>query len=203
MLVLHAAPNTISVAVAIALEEARVPYDIARVDFDTTEQTSARYLAVNPKGRVPALVTPDGTLTETGAILEYIAATCDIARPANAFAAAKLREVMYYLAATMHVNHAHRMRGHRWADQAESHADMRAKVPQTMAASCAYLEDALTLDPFVGEDVSIVDGYLFTLLTWLPGDGVDLADYPQLSAFADMMRQRASVRAVVAKGLLM
>lgn len=202
MLVLHAAPNTISVAVAIALEEARVPYDIARVDFDTAEQTRARYLAVNPKGRVPALVTPDGTLTETGAILEYIAATCDIARPANAFAAAKLREVMYYLAATMHVNHAHRMRGHRWADQAESHADMRAKVPQTMAASCAYLEDALTLDPFVGDNVSIVDGYLFTLLTWLPGDGVDLADYPQLSAFAAMMRQRASVRAVVAKGLL-
>lgn len=202
MLVLHAAPNTISVAVAIALEEARVPYDIARVDFGTIEQTSARYLAVNPKGRVPALVTPDGTLTETGAILEYIAATCDIARPANAFAAAKLREVMYYLAATMHVNHAHRMRGHRWADQAESHADMRAKVPQTMAASCAYLEDALTLDPFVGDNVSIVDGYLFTLLTWLPGDGVDLADYPQLSAFAAMMRQRASVRAVVAKGLL-
>ena len=202
MLVLHAAPNTISVAVAIALEEARVPYDIARVDFGTTEQTSPRYLAVNPKGRVPALVTPDGTLTETGAILEYIAATSDIGRPANAFAAAKLREVMYYLAATMHVNHAHRMRGHRWADQAESHADMRAKVPQTMAASCAYLEDALTLNPFVGDDVSVVDGYLFALLTWLPGDGVDLADYPQLSAFAAMMRQRASVRAVVAKGLL-
>ena len=202
MLVLHAAPNTISVAVAIALEEARVPYDIARVDFGTAEQTSARYLAVNPKGRVPALVTPDGTLTETGAILEYIAATSDIGRPADAFAAAKLREVMYYLAATMHVNHAHRMRGHRWADQAESHADMRAKVPQTMAASCAYLEDALTLAPFVGDDVSIVDGYLFALLTWLPSDGVDLADYPQLSAFAAMMRQRASVRAVVAKGLL-
>ena len=202
MLVLHAAPNTISVAVAIALEEARVPYDIARVDFDTAEQTSPRYLAVNPKGRVPALVTPDGTLTETGAILEYIAATSDIGRPADAFAAAKLREVMYYLAATMHVNHAHRMRGHRWADQAESHADMRAKVPQTMAASCAYLEDALTLDPFVGDDVSVVDGYLFALLTWLPGDGVDLADYRQLSAFAAMMRQRASVRAVVAKGLL-
>jgi len=102
MLVLHAAPNTISVAVAIALEEARVPYDIARVDFGAAEQTSARYLAVNPKGRVPALVTPDGTLTETGAILEYIAATSDIGRPADAFAAAKLREVMYYLAATMH-----------------------------------------------------------------------------------------------------
>ena len=75
MLKLFWAPNTISVAVAIVLNEGGVHGDGQRLDFKSAEQTKPDYLAVNPKGRVPALVTPGGVLTEAGAILEYLAAT--------------------------------------------------------------------------------------------------------------------------------
>ena len=119
------ANGTISIAPAIALVEAGLDH-----------------LAINPKGRVPALVLADGTvLTETGALLDYIAAIAPDAGlvPDAAADAAHMRAVMYYLASTMHVAHAHKMRGARWADKAESHADMTAKVPQTMAACAAYV----------------------------------------------------------------
>ena len=55
MLTLYFTPGTISVAVAIAIEEAALPYQPVRVDFATAEQTKPEYLAINPKGRVPAL----------------------------------------------------------------------------------------------------------------------------------------------------
>ncbi|HBB82106.1 MAG TPA: glutathione S-transferase, partial [Sulfitobacter sp.] len=75
MLKLHYAPGTISVAVAIALEEAGLAYEPVKVDFASAEQTAAPYLALNPKGRVPTLVTEAGSaLTETGALLDYVAA---------------------------------------------------------------------------------------------------------------------------------
>ena len=61
MLKLHYAPGTISVAVAIALEEAGLAYEPVKVDFASAEQTAAPYLALNPKGRVPTLVTEAGT----------------------------------------------------------------------------------------------------------------------------------------------
>ncbi|MEO9864535.1 MAG: glutathione S-transferase family protein [Yoonia sp.] len=199
---LHYAPKTISIAVAITLEEVGLAYDAVAVDFASGAQAKEPYLSVNPKGRVPALVTAAGTLTETGAILEFIAETSGQLIPDTPMATARMREVMFYLASTMHVNHAHKMRGHRWADQQSSFDDMAAKVPETMAASCAYLEDMLTLDPFVTKDFSLADPYLFMVLSWVPGDGVDLAAYPKLSAFVDMMKTRPSVQAVIAKGML-
>ena len=202
MLTLHYAPKTISIAVAITLEEVGLAYDAVAVDFASGAQAKEPYLSVNPKGRVPALVTAAGTLTETGAILEFIAETSGQLIPDTPMATARMREVMFYLASTMHVNHAHKMRGHRWADQQSSFEDMTAKVPDTMAASCAYLEEMLTLDPFVTKDFSLADPYLFMVLSWVPGDGVDLAAYPKLSAFVDMMKTRPSVQAVIAKGML-
>ena len=202
MLTLHYAPHTISIAVAIALEEAGLAYDAVRVDFASGAQTSPAFLEVNPKGRVPALVTGAGTLTETGAILEYIAATTGQMVPDTPYIAAQMREVMYYLGTTMHVNHAHKLRGHRWADQQSSFDDMTAKVPETMATSCAYLEEKLALDPFVSTEISIADPYLLVVLSWVPGDGVDLGSYPKLAAFVAMMRERPSVKAVIAKGML-
>lgn len=202
MLTLHCAPKSIAVAVAIALDEAGLPYEMTMVDFANSAQREPAFLAVNPKGRVPALVTAAGTLTETGAILEFIAATSDLSLPDTPLQAARLREVMYYIASTMHVNHAHKYRGTRWATAETSLADMRAKVPQTMTASCRLLEDSLTLDPFIGDAISIVDPYLFVALSWALSDDVDLSAFAQLTAFYEMMSARPSVQKAVSQGLL-
>src|SRR5215831_19359681 len=72
---LYYAPHTCALASHIALEEAGADYTTERLDFRAEAQRKPEYLAINPKGRVPALVTPRGILTETPALLIYIAQT--------------------------------------------------------------------------------------------------------------------------------
>jgi glutathione S-transferase len=202
---LYCTPGTISIAVAIALEEAGLPYEPVQVDFARAEHTKPASHQINPKGRVHALVVEGGILTETGALLDYIADLAPEAglRPEDALQQARMREVMYYLASTMHVNHAHKMRGSRWATQQSSFDDMAAKVPETMATSAAYISENGLRGPFVlGEKISLADCYLFVVCNWLEGDGVSIADYPKIQEFMTAMEQRASVQAVRAKSML-
>ncbi len=203
---LYYTKGTISVAVALALLEAGLDHSLTRVDFATAEQTQDAYLKINPKGRVPALALDDGTvLTETGALLEYVAACAPEAGlvPQEPACAAHMRAVMYYLASTMHVAHAHKMRGSRWADQQSSHDDMTAKVPQTMTACAAYVEaECLRGDYVCGDAFSLADAYLFVVCNWLEGDGVDVGTFPKIAAFVKRMEARDSVKSARANGLL-
>ncbi len=202
---LHYSPGTVAVTVALAAHELGITLNLVRVDFASGAQTQAAYLALNPKGRVPALVTPQGVLTEVGAILDYLACLnpdADLV-PRDAFEAATMRSVLYYLASTMHVNHAHKLRGSRWADLEASFADMTAKVPKTMADCCAHLEADVVQGRFVlGDAMSLADPYLFVVCTWLKGDGVDIADYPKLAAHFEAFGARASVAAMREAGVL-
>ena len=65
--------NSAAYAPHILLEDIGADYNAVRIDFMTSEQRSPAYLEVNPKGRVPSLVTEKGILTETPAILAYLA----------------------------------------------------------------------------------------------------------------------------------
>ncbi|MEM6306875.1 MAG: glutathione S-transferase family protein [Pseudomonadota bacterium] len=201
---LFAAKGTIASASAIALEEAGLDYTLNLINFAQSDQTRPDYLAINPKGRVPALAVDGAVITETGAILEYIAALAPQAQlvPSDPMQAARMREMMFYLASTMHVNHAHKMRGHRWADNPASHADMTAKVPQTMTDSCTYVEDFIA-GPFVlGDQISLADAYLYAVSCWLDGDGVDLQAFPKITAFRAHFAARPSVTHMMQKGIL-
>mgnify|MGYP000515716008 FL=1 len=206
MLKLYWVKGTISIAVAIALEEAGLPYDAVQMDFKTADQTKPDYLAVNPKGRVPALALEDGTvLTETGALLDYIAAIAPTANlvPTAPQNAAHMRSAMYYLASTMHIAHAHKMRGSRWATQQSSFDDMTRMVPETMAACAAYVDTHILRGDYVlGDTFSIADPYLYVVCNWLSGDGVDVALYPKIEKFMSKMQARPSVQTIYQKAML-
>ena len=198
MLTLYYAPGTCALASHIALEDAGATYETRRLDFKASEQRSQAYLKVNPKGRVPALATPRGILTETPAILTFIAQSFperQLAPNDDAFAFAELQSFLSYLCATVHVCHAHRMRGYRWADEESSFADMRRKIPETMGACFQLIETAMFKGPWAtGERYTIVDPYLYTLASWLGDDGVDIAKFPRVAEFYERMRERPSVR---------
>ena len=203
---LYYAPGTIAAATIITLHEAGVAFEAVKVDFANAEQTKPEYLKLNPKGRVPALVTDDGKiLTETGALLEYVAALAPQAGlvPTDMHDAAHMRSVMYYLASTMHVAHAHKMRGHRWASKETSFEDMRAKVTENMNASAAFVQSECLRGTYVlGDDFSVADPYLFAVCNWLEGDGVTLAEYPSITTFMESMPARESVNSARAAGML-
>lgn len=205
MLQLTYFPGTISVAAILALEEAGLEYEAVKVDFKEAEQTKPAYHAINPKGRVPALITDAGVLTETGAILEYVAALAPQAGlvPTDPLLAGHMREAMYYFASTMHVNHAHKMRGHRWANEQSSWDDMTAKVTETMTQSAEYVETHVLKGPFVcGEAFSLADAFFYPISRWLRGDGVDVEGFPKVRAFQAAMNERASVKAADERRIL-
>jgi len=200
MFKLYYAPGTCALASHIALEEVGAPYSAERLNFKNNQQNSPDYLKINPKGRVPALVTDGGVLTETPAILAFIAHSFPNAKlvPQDSFAFAQVQSINNYLCSTVHVAHAHKMRGARWATEETSFADFKRKVPETMTACFTLIERDMLRGPWVmGEQYTICDPYLYTISGWLEGDGVDLSKLPKVVAHRKRMEERPAVKKVV------
>ena len=203
MFKLYFAPGTCALACHIALAEAGAPYTTVKLDFKAGQQNSPEYLAINPKGRVPSLVTDRGVLTETPAILAFIAQSFPQAKLApldDAFEFAKVQAFNSYLCSTVHVAHAHKMRGARWATEETSFADMKRMIPKTVGACFSLIERDMLKGPWVmGEQYTICDPYLYTLTGWLEGDGVDIATLPKVADHRKRMSERPAVRKVMAE----
>jgi glutathione S-transferase len=198
MLKLYYAPNTCALASHISLEEAGAAYDAVRINFADGEQRKPEYLAVNPKGRVPALATARGILTETPAILAFVAQSFPAARLApldDAFAFAQVQAFNSYLCSTVHVAHAHRLRGSRWADDETAIEAMKKKVPQSVGDCFDMIEREMMAGPWVmGSDYTISDPYLFTIARWLEGDGVNIRRFPKVHDHYRRMEARPAVQ---------
>jgi len=194
-------PSSCALASHLALAESGAAYEAIEVDFANNAQTEAEYLSINPKGRVPALTTSQGTLTETPAILLYIAQTnpkADLAPLDDPFELAEVQSFNSYLCSTVHVNHAHNRRSYRWADEESSFEDMRRKVPQTMSESFDLIENGMLKGPWVmGEKYTICDPYLFTITRWLESDGVDSKRHPRVQDHMRRMYERPAVASVL------
>lgn len=205
MLTLYFTPHTCALASHIALIDAGAGYELRLIDFASEAQRQPDYLEVNPKGRVPALITDRGILTETPAILAYVAQSFPAAGLApldDPFAFAELQAFNSYLCSTLHVAHAHRMRGYRWADDEAAFEAMRRKVPQSVGAAYALIEDGMLQGPWVmGDRYTVADAYLFTLAQWLEGDGVDLSRLPRVIDHRRRMSERANVKRAIAEEL--
>jgi glutathione S-transferase len=196
MLTLYYTPKTCALATHIALIDAGADYMLKRVDFSKGEQRAPEFLAQNPKGRVPALVTPQGILTETTALLTYVAQTHPQANlaPTDPFALARLQSFNAFLSSTLHVAHAHGPRGNRWTDDPAAIAALKAYVPTSVTAAFKLVEDSMLEGPFVmGDTYTIADPYLFTMSTWIEGDQVDTTQIPRVLAHRQMMSERPSV----------
>jgi glutathione S-transferase len=203
MFKLYYAPGTCALASHITLAEAGAPYTTEKIDFKVNQQNSPDYLKINPKGRVPSLVTDRGILTETPAMLAYIAQSfpqAGLAPLDDPFAFAQVQAFNSYLCSTLHVAHAHKLRGARWATEETSFADMKRMIPKSVGACFALVERGMLRGPWVmGESFTICDPYLYTVALWLEGDGVDLASLPKVADHRKRMSERPAVRKVLAE----
>jgi glutathione S-transferase len=200
MMILYYARDTCALATHIALEHAGAAYEARRVDLKQNEQRSAEYLRLNPKGRVPALVTPSGTLTETPALLAFVAQSFPESKlaPCEPYAFAQVQEFNSYLCATVHVAHAHRMRGSRWVDDPDAIEAMKRKVPETVGQCFELIEARMLRGPWVmGSMYTICDMYLFTIAQWLEADGVQVNRFPNVLDHRRRMAEDPVVARVV------
>jgi glutathione S-transferase len=190
-----------SLATHIALEEAGADYEFRKIDTAAGDQRKPDYLKINPKGRVPALLTDHGVLTENVALLQFVAQSYPKANlaPADAFGLAKMNAFNAYLASTVHVNHAHKLRGTRWSDDPAVVENLKIKVPQTMTDCAALIETEYFAGPWVmGAQYTVADGYLYLMESWFENDGVDMSKFPKLVAHRAAMNARPAVQRVLA-----
>ncbi|MFN9849314.1 MAG: glutathione S-transferase family protein [Alphaproteobacteria bacterium] len=203
MLKLFTATGTIGLACEIALEEAGAACEVVRMNFADNAQRQPDYLAINPKSRVPALVCDQGVITEAPAILGYVAQAFPGARLApleDAFAMAQVQAFNSYLCSWVHPAAAHRHRGYRWADTPAALADMREKAPKVFAEAIGLIEAEYLCGPWVmGERYTICDPYLYVVSSWLPRDGIEMAQFPKVADHFARMGARAAVKTVLGR----
>jgi glutathione S-transferase len=203
MLKLFYTPGACSMVPHIALEEAGAQYEKVLIDFRTGDQLRPEFLKVNPKARVPVLLTDRGVLTEIPAILGYIAFTYPAARLAeihDRFAFADMQAFHMFIATTIHVTFRQISRPDFYADGAAAADALRAKVPERSNEHFSIIEAQLADGrPWVhGEQYTASDPYLFVFAGYLRrGDRGDPARFPAIMAHWRRVRARAAVERVL------
>lgn len=194
---LYYAPQACSMAPHIVLRELDLPFDLIRVDNRTKHTaTGEDFLAINPKGYVAALQLDDGqVLTEGPAILQYLADLQPEANlaPANGtFERVRVQEWLNFVSTEIHG-------GLGWLFNAQFSEEVKtlikAKLFKRFAVLVCTLEQQEYLMP---QGFSVVDAYLFTVLRWAAGFGIDLAQWPALAGFQARVGQRPAVKAALA-----
>ena len=203
MLELYMDPKSVAIAPLILLEEVEADYTISLIDISLGQQNQSDFIAINPKKRVPALVTENGVLTETPAIMIYIAqkfGSSSLLGNHDPFIFAKIQEFNSYLASTVHVAHAHRLRGSRWTDNYDAIEALKNKVPESMALSIDPIENNLHPGSWVmGNVYTICDPYLYAVSSWLEDDGVNTKYFPKVIDHRARVSHRTATKAAISR----
>jgi glutathione S-transferase len=194
---LYGRKNAGSLAPQIALEEAGARYELLWVNKNPQELEAFR--RVNPLGKIPVLVLPDGTvISESAAILIHLTdlyPTAGLAPPRATTAHARFLQWMTYLSSTLYETALRYYYGERYSN-AGAAATEQVKT-QALADYGRHLEFAQTaLSPYVlGEQFSAADPYLYMLASWYPGDMAALHKrLPKLAQHVELVRRRPSTR---------
>ncbi|SFS72017.1 glutathione S-transferase family protein [Brevundimonas viscosa] len=195
MLKLYYSPGACALASHIALEEAHADYELVRIDLSKGEQKTPEYLAVNPAGVTPALVSDDGVLTENLAIMWYAAAThpdAGLLPPDDApFELARMLRVNGFLASALHP-----AIGKVLFARPPLEGEARAQALEPALAKYDIVEHHLLKGPWVlGERYTVADGYLSVFSRWLRlADLLDPDRFPKLNAHLTLVQSRPCVQ---------
>jgi glutathione S-transferase len=207
MYTLHYAPDNASLIVRLVLDGAGIPYRTMLVDRRTRQQDSPAYRALNPAGLVPTLETPHGPMSETGAILLWLADTHQLGpAPGHADRPVFLKW-LFFLSNTAHADLRMIFYPHLYApsDRFAAHHEI---ISARMLGHFALLETAAAKHPRLFAPATPLGVYAVTLTRWsalYPVDArrwFDLAAFPTLSALSQAQERRAETPVVArAEGL--
>jgi glutathione S-transferase len=190
---LYARRNAGSLAPQILLEEIGAPYELIWVGKTDADLEALR--SVNPAGKIPSLVLPDGTaVAESAAILMHLTNAhpgAGLAPPAGSPAHARFLQWMVFLSANLYEAVLRYYYSERYSTSGAAAAP--AIKAQALADYGAHLERVHgELSPYVlGERLSAADPYLHMLAAWYPEDAEPLAPrMPKLAQHAGLLRRR-------------
>src|SRR5437879_3625560 len=192
MLTLYYAPGACSMASHIALEETGTPYETKVVGLAQGEQTKPEYLnSVNPRGKVPALKTDDGILTENVGILTYLARTFPDAKllPTDPLGTARALSHMAYLSNTVHPAFTHIMRPGRFATDESAHENLKTTGKENFWKLLQEIDGLLAGKDYVlGKQYSAADGYTLVFYGWGKRIGLPVEQLKNYTALKDRLR---------------
>jgi glutathione S-transferase len=201
MLTLYYAPGACSMASHIALEETGVPYEAMPVSLATGEHLKDEYTKnVNPRGKVPALRTDEGVLTENVAILTYLARSFPNAHllPTDPLGTARALSHMAYLSNTVHPAFTHIMRPGRFATDESVHENLKATGRENFWKLLHEIDHLLDGKQYVlGSQYSAADGYTLVFYGWGKRIGLPVEQLKNYTALKDRLLQRPAVRKVL------
>lgn len=193
---LYYSPSACSLSPHIVANELGLPIELVKVDTVAKRTEHGEdFLAINPKGLVPALRLDDGTvLTEGPAVVQYLADLKPDAQlaPANgSMARYRLQEMLGYINSELHQNYMP-MFNSACSDEVRS-----ARMAQ-LKKRYSLLEAALGRTPFLlGDRFTVTDAYLFVVTRWAEFVKLDLSAFPNLLAFQARIAARPAVQAAM------
>jgi glutathione S-transferase len=203
MLSLFYTPGACSMVPHIVLEEAGAQYEKVLVDFGRGDQLTPEFLKINPKARVPVLLTDRGALTEIPAILAYVARSFPKARLADIedhFSFADMQAFQMFIATTIHVTFRQLSRPEFYADGEAAAVALRAKVPDKSNEHFTIIEEQLAdgREWVHGDRYTASDPYLFVFAGYLRrGDRGDPSRFPAIMSHWARVRERPAVERVL------
>lgn len=194
------APRSCSLGIRILLEEIGVPHQVATIDLSSGQQRDAAFLAVNPKGKVPALLRDDGTvLTEFQAIALWLAWRFPEAGlvPGDPNAAARVIEAMEFIVGTVHMRgFALALMPGKFVSSPSAQEELRAHGLRVATDGLRYVSTLLEETTWLsGSRPGVADAALFYVTHWAAVLNVELP--APLRAFYDQMLERPSVRRAI------
>jgi len=198
---LYYSPGACSLASHIALQESGLPYQTEKVDLRQKKTADgADFTVINPKGYVPALTLDSGeTLTEGSALLAYIGELAPSARlimPAGTMGNYRVREWLAFIGTELHKNFSPLFR------PTTPEATRQTQI-EILQRRLGFVNDALVGKSYLtGEQFTVADAYLYTMLRWAETHKLDLTVFPQLTAYMARVTARPAVQAALsAEGL--
>lgn len=194
---LYFTPGACSLSPHIALRELALSFELEAVDLRTKKtQSGGDFLAINPKGYIPALILNDGSLLTEGAIIvQYLADLRPDARLAPAqgtFERVRLQEWLHFIATELH-------KGFGPINHPKANDELKSVWKERLASRFAILATAVEKSPFVlGEQFTVADGYAYYVLrNWRKLTGPDFAGSHALKRYYESIAGRSSVRAAL------
>ena len=199
---LYYSPGACSLSPHIALLEAGLPYDLVKVDLRAKKlENGDDYLAVNPKGQVPALALDSGELVTEGPVIVQMiadkAAGKDLAPARDSTERYKLLEWLNFITSEVHKSF-----GPLFSPVLAD--DAKAFFKDRVMGKFKYVDGALAgHDYLMGKQFTVADGYMFTMLSWADRMKFDLSGMPNLVAYRDRIAARPKVMEALTKEGLM
>jgi glutathione S-transferase len=193
------ANGTCAIGIHALLEELGTPYEPKRLDFAKQEQISPDYLAINPKGKVPAIQRDDGSVvTEFPAIATWLATTAGGALlPKDPAALAHALETIDYIVATVHMQGFTRFARPGFFSPTKSDEDaVKAQGMALFDKGLGILDKELGDKPFVTGELSVADFALLYVEFWKEGR-LKQALPPNLARHYAAMKARPGVQAAM------